>query len=91
MPEAVTQTCMRRLCGTGSEEKVVIFYGESSRNPHVKGTSPLKHDFGQTVVEWGNLEPTKDPFPITRSRYKNMGFTSVNFHLANGKNIRVAE
>ena len=68
------------------------FYGESSRNPYVKGTYRVKHDFGDTVVGWGgggDLESIKDPVPITKSEHKNTWFTCVNFHLANGKNTSV--
>ena len=38
---------------------------------------------------WENLEPIQDRFPIKKSRHKNMLFTSVNVHLANGKNTCV--
>ena len=61
-------------------------YGESSRTPHIKGSSPLKHDCEETRVGWGTLEPVSDLFPITKSRHTNMWFTSVNFYLVNGKN-----
>ena len=51
------------------------FYGESSRNPYVKGTYPVKHDFGDTVVGWGGVDlgSIKDPFPITKASTKTRG------------------
>ena len=37
----------------------------------------------------GNIQPIQDLFPITKSRHKNMWFTSVNFYSTNGKNTSV--
>ena len=64
-------------------------YGESLRTPHIKGSSPLKHNCEETGVGWGTLEPLEDPLPITKSRNTNMWFTSENFHVAKGKNTSV--
>ena len=49
----------------------------------------MKHDFGKTMVGWGNLEPIQDLFLITKGRHKNLGFTGVNFHLAKVENTSI--
>ena len=36
-----------------------------------------------------SFEPVHDRFPITKKLAQNMCFTTVNFHLANGKNTSV--
>ena len=56
---------------------------------YMKGSSPLKHNCEETGVGWGTLEPLEDPLPITKSRNTNMWFTSVDFHVAKGKNTSV--
>ena len=57
----------------------------------------MKRDFGETAVVvvvvggLGNLEPIQDPFPITKSRHKNMWFTSDLSYGKWSEHKRVAE
>ena len=74
LPEAVTQTRMKRLCGTGPVEKVVTFMVNHQGKFQIKGTLPGKHDYGDTGVGWENLEHIQDRFPVAGTWHpKNCG------------------
>ena len=57
-------------------------YGESLRTPHIKGTSPLKHDCEEGRGDTSDC--LKLVFYHQKPAHKHV-VTSVNFHVAKGK------